>query len=83
MEHKTEKEAEDPLRKTSAVRKEAAASSFQEVLSASDLSSARGRISRETRSQSFQGEGQALENILTRQLSNQLDNLESIPRDNE
>ena len=83
MEHKTEKEAEDSLQNTSAVRKEASVSTFKEVLSASDLSSARGRISRETRSQSFQGEGQALENILTRQLSNQLDNLELIPRDNE
>ena len=83
MEHKTEKKAEDSLQNTSAVRKEASVSTFKEVLSASDLSSARGRISRETRSQSFQGEGQALENILTRQLSNQLDNLELIPRDNE
>ena len=52
-------------------------------MSASDLSSARGRISRETRSQSFQGEGQALETILTRQLSNQLNNLELIPRNKE
>ena len=83
MEQNTEKEAEDSLRKTSDDRKGASVSSFQEVLSASDLSSARGRISRETRSQSYQGEGQALENILTRQLSNQLDNLELIPRDNE
>ena len=56
---------------------------FKEVLSASDLSSARGRISRETRSQSFQGEGQALETILTRQLSNQLNNLELIPSNRE
>ena len=56
---------------------------LKKVLSASDLSSARGRISRETRSQSFQGEGQALETILTRQLSNQLNNLELIPRGNE
>ena len=83
MEHKAEKEAEDSLQNTSADRKEASVSTFQEVLSASDLSSARGRISRETRSQSFQGEGQALENILTRQLSNQLDKLELFPRDNE
>ena len=83
MEHKTEKEAEESLRKTSDDRKAASLSSFQEVLSASDLSSARGRISRETRSQSFQGEGQALETILTRQLSNQLNNLELIPRNNE
>ena len=82
MELNTEKEAEDSLRKTSDSRKEAESSTFQEVLSASDLSSARGRISRETRSQSFQGEGQALETILTRQLSNQLDKLELIPRDN-
>ena len=53
MEHKTEKEAENSLRKTSDDRKGASISTFQEVLSASDLSSARGRISRETRSQSF------------------------------
>ena len=83
MEHKTEKEAENSLRKTSDDRKEASISTFQEVLSASDLSSARGRISRETRSQSFQGEGQALETILTRQLSNQLNNLELIPSNKE
>ena len=83
MEHKTEKVAENSLRKTSDDRKEASISTFQEVLSASDLSSARGRISRETRSQSFQGEGQALETILTRQLSNQLNNLELIPTNKE
>ena len=83
--HKTEKEAKTSLRKTSDDRKGASISisTFQEVLSASDLSSARGRISRETHSQSFQGEGQALETILTRQLSNQLSNLELIPKGNE
>ena len=51
MEQNTEKEAEDSLRKTSDDRKGASVSSLQEVLSASDLSSAHGRISRETRSQ--------------------------------
>ena len=83
MEQQSEKEAEGSLRKTSDDRKGASLSTFQEVLSASDLSSARGRISRETRSQSFQGEGQALETILTRQLSNQLNNLELFPRNKE
>ena len=91
MEPHTEKEAEVSLRKTSARRKEESksssssseGSSFQELLSASDLLSARGRISREIRCQSFQGEGQALESILTRQLSTHLDKLELIPRDKE
>ena len=83
MEQQSEKEAEDSLRKTSHNREQASISTFKEVLSAADLSSARGRISRETRSQSFQGEGQALETILTRQLSNQLNNLELIPRNKE
>ena len=80
----------DSLRKSSArsqrenlCSSSSSGSSFQELLTVSDLSSARGRISRESRSQRVQSEGQSPETLLTHQLSVKLDKLELIPRDQE
>ena len=93
MDCKVEPDAEqgvESLRKSSASSKRdnlssssSTGSSFQELLSACDLSSARGRLSRESHSQRGQSEGQSSEYLLTRQLSVKLDKLELIPRDQE
>ena len=86
VELQPEKEAVLSLRETSEHGKETSSSevsTFREVLSASNLCSARGRIRRESRCQSFQGEGQSLDLHLTRQLSTHLNKLELIPRENE
>ena len=58
-------------------------SSFRELLSASELSSACGRICRENRSQISQSGGQTSDVILTRQLSTKLDKLDLIPREQD
>ena len=87
---------QDPGKEAETLRSISSSSSladvFEEILSASKLASALGRIRRETRSQVSQSEGQTSEAVLThkdsipvltRQLSNKLDRLDLFSKDNE
>ena len=57
--------------------------SVQELASLTDQYRASGTIRRESRSQVSEGRGQALEKVLTRNLSFRLDNLNLIPTEQE
>ena len=87
---------QDPGKEAETLRSNSSNSSsadvFEEILSASKLASALGRIRRETRSQVSQSEGQTSEAVLThkdsipvltRQLSNKLDRLDLFSKDNK
>ena len=87
---------QDPGKEAETLRSNSSNSSsadvFEEILSASKLASALGRIRRETRSQVSQSEGQTSEAVLTHndsipvltcQLSNKLDRLDLFSKDNE